>query len=344
LSIHTRLSVIIIGKNEENHIKRCIQSVIKATFNLKGTQIIYVDSASTDRTIEIVKKFPITIIGLKPDWDLSPAAGRYIGYLNSRGEYLFFIDGDSLVYHEWLIHGIHFLEKNQDVSAVAGYVHEIFLGPDGSIRGFLHDRYNQGNEPLQTVTLGGIAMYRRSILETVGPFNPYIPVDEERELAMRIRKTGTKLFRIPQSMAITYGPERESLVEIIRRTRTRLYYFGCTLKYCQQQGMGRQYLKERLGFVTTFIVSTIAFLFIVLSAILTGRFILLIFFLFVLMALFVLIKKGDLCTIFTSLLKRNFMSWLTIYSYLKTRIHEVDEYPSDVIVYKSVDNSMEELH
>jgi glycosyltransferase involved in cell wall biosynthesis len=46
------LSVIIITKNEEDRIERCLESVYRIS-----DEIIVIDSGSTDKTVEIVKKF-----------------------------------------------------------------------------------------------------------------------------------------------------------------------------------------------------------------------------------------------------------------------------------------------
>lgn len=46
------ISVIVITKNEENNIERCLKSAIQI-----ASEIVVVDSLSTDKTIEIVKKY-----------------------------------------------------------------------------------------------------------------------------------------------------------------------------------------------------------------------------------------------------------------------------------------------
>lgn len=55
-----KLSVVIITKNEERNIERCLQSVIDV-----ADEIIVVDSFSTDKTIELCKKYDVKVIQRK---------------------------------------------------------------------------------------------------------------------------------------------------------------------------------------------------------------------------------------------------------------------------------------
>lgn len=332
-----RLSVIIIGKNEENHIKLCIQSVLKATTRIKGTEIIYVDSASTDRTVEIARTFPITVIGLKPNWELSPAGGRHIGYLNAKGEYLFFTDGDSVVYHDWIVNGIKYLEEHPECGGVAGFVHEFLEDKNGGRLGFLKNRYGQKESVHETRTFGGICIFPKAILDQVGGFNPFVWADEERELALRIRRAGYKLMRLPVRMSMTYGPERDTLTEILRRGRTRLGFFGIPVKYSQRYHGAFQYIRERLGFVVFFLLSVLIGFIIFLVALFTRHLLIWIYLFCGFLVLMTIAKKGDIRSIFNSFLRRSLMSYWTIKSYLKTQVHEVEEYPTDVIVYQKFD-------
>jgi len=52
----TNYGVVVIGRNEENGIGNCLQSVINQT--LKPDKIIFVNDGSTDRTRKIVKCYP----------------------------------------------------------------------------------------------------------------------------------------------------------------------------------------------------------------------------------------------------------------------------------------------
>ena len=72
----TELSYVIIGKNAQSSIARLLDSVLAHTPSRLSAEIIYVDSASTDRTIEIVTQYPVTIVQLSADQPLCASAGR----------------------------------------------------------------------------------------------------------------------------------------------------------------------------------------------------------------------------------------------------------------------------
>ena len=89
------ISFIVIGYNEGHKLKTCFKSIYKCVeFNrLPSYEVIYVDSKSDDKSLEIVKEFPsikaFTILG-----DCNAAIGRNIGAIEAKGSILFFVDAD----------------------------------------------------------------------------------------------------------------------------------------------------------------------------------------------------------------------------------------------------------
>ena len=57
------LSVVLITRNQDWNIARLVQSVMNEAAGL-SYEIVLVDSASTDRTVEIALNYPIRIVRL----------------------------------------------------------------------------------------------------------------------------------------------------------------------------------------------------------------------------------------------------------------------------------------
>jgi (heptosyl)LPS beta-1,4-glucosyltransferase len=84
----TPLSVIILTKNEEQFIKRCIQSVLWAD------EILILDSGSTDQTKEIATS--LGAIVYNQEW-LGYAAQRNKSLSLATHDWVFFLDADEIV-------------------------------------------------------------------------------------------------------------------------------------------------------------------------------------------------------------------------------------------------------
>ncbi|MCA0985181.1 glycosyltransferase [Halobacillus yeomjeoni] len=105
------LSIVVISKNEELVIDKCIKSILNACkklFNVEDYEIILVDSMSTDKTVdisrEILKVAEIkywTIIKYRSNKHTA-ALGREIGRNHAHGKNILFLDGDMVLYTSFL--------------------------------------------------------------------------------------------------------------------------------------------------------------------------------------------------------------------------------------------------
>ncbi len=86
-----KLSAVIITHNEESNIERCLESLIWVD------EIIVVDSFSTDRTIEICKKYNCKIFQI--DWQGFGKTKKF-AVENSSNNWIFSIDSDEVVTDE----------------------------------------------------------------------------------------------------------------------------------------------------------------------------------------------------------------------------------------------------
>ncbi len=87
---NSKLSVVVLTKNEEPVIADCLESVKWAD------EIIIVDHGSTDKTLEIVKKYNVKKIINAPN-ESNFSDRRNLGASEASGEWLFYVDADERV-------------------------------------------------------------------------------------------------------------------------------------------------------------------------------------------------------------------------------------------------------
>lgn len=97
------ISFIVIGKNEAKTLNQCFKSIFKTVEynNLNEYEINYVGSDSTDTSIEIAMQFKGIRI-FKITGVCNAAIGRNIGAKESKGDVLYFIDGDMEIMPNFL--------------------------------------------------------------------------------------------------------------------------------------------------------------------------------------------------------------------------------------------------
>jgi glycosyltransferase involved in cell wall biosynthesis len=110
-----KVSVIIIARNEEKNIGRCIKSVLNQ--NYKNLEIIVVNDASTDKTNDIAKKMGAKVITNKKNLGIARSFNRGIKF--SRGNIVVTLHADAeLIGKSWIKYMVNTLLKNKDVAAV----------------------------------------------------------------------------------------------------------------------------------------------------------------------------------------------------------------------------------
>ena len=93
-----KLSIVIPMFNTEEYIERCIRSIQSQSY--KDIEIIIIDDASTDRSVEIVKnlqKDDARIILLQNNENSGSGISRNKGISIATGEYITFIDSDDYI-------------------------------------------------------------------------------------------------------------------------------------------------------------------------------------------------------------------------------------------------------
>lgn len=84
------ISVCMIVRNEEHCLAQCLESVRDL-----ASEIILVDTGSTDRTIEIAQKFGAKVI--QTSWNDHYAEARNLGLAEAMGDWVMILDADEVV-------------------------------------------------------------------------------------------------------------------------------------------------------------------------------------------------------------------------------------------------------
>lgn len=89
------ISIIINAYNEEKHIKKCIDSVIRQTY--KNIEIVVINDGSTDNTLKILNSYDDSRLKIITHENKGLSLSRNDGIDNSNGKYVYFLDADDFI-------------------------------------------------------------------------------------------------------------------------------------------------------------------------------------------------------------------------------------------------------
>ena len=189
------LSIVVIGRNEGPRLVRCLESIAQMTPLPGLVEVIYVDSGSTDGSLERAAQFKVKLKRLESA-NPCAAAGRNAGWREAKAPIIFFLDGDTALERNFVADTISEL-NDPKVAVVFGSRREI--NPKASIYNRLCD-LDWIAPSGATDFCGGDALIRRDVLERVGGFDERLIAGEEPEMCQRIRTLGFTILHIDRPM------------------------------------------------------------------------------------------------------------------------------------------------
>jgi glycosyltransferase involved in cell wall biosynthesis len=109
-----KISVVVCAYNEERTIGECLESLARCDY--PDLEVLVCDDGSTDRTLEIARRFPFRILNLSHG-GLSRARNAGLGA--ATGEIVAYLDADAACHEEWPFHLALSLE-DEGVTATGG--------------------------------------------------------------------------------------------------------------------------------------------------------------------------------------------------------------------------------
>ncbi len=194
------VSFIVIGRNEGWKLKLCFESINKAiTENKYISETIYVDSQSTDNSLDIAKQCNVNKVILLTG-DCNSAIARNVGVKEAKYKNLIFLDGDMEIKSDFLPLILD-KEGNLKYDFVSGNFLNYYYDKDNN---FLKKDYYKKiyvSEDTKQYTTGGLFALKRKHWENVKGMKSYMKKGQDLDLGYRLANNGIPLIRKKECMA-----------------------------------------------------------------------------------------------------------------------------------------------
>ncbi len=289
------LSIVIVTTNAIKHIDDCLHSIYHTT-PPPEVEVFISDNGSTDGTIELVQeKYPqVTLIQNGQNLGFGPANNR--GVSRSRGQYVLFLNDDTIVRPGALAKMVGFMDTNQDVGVTGAKL----LNPDGTlqpsitrdpsiwmdmlrtllprqleintpstrrlIQRYAHllrirqlGRFSDHNRTIDVdCVMGACLLTRHSILEQVGSFDENIFFwCEENDLCHRIRQANWRIVYYPDAEIVHFGGSTVGRPDNVVPKRVFVQRFKSNLYYYEKHMPKLNVLVYKIGIVTILLLRSL---------------------------------------------------------------------------------------
>jgi GT2 family glycosyltransferase len=248
-----KLSIIIVSWNVRDLLADCLRSLL-AQVSLAETEILVIDSASADGTVELLRdQFPQ--VGLLAQADnIGFTRGNNLALQRAQGDYLLLLNPDTIVMGDALQQMIAFLEAHPSVGIVGPHT----LNSDGSyqstrrrfpslLTGLFESTWLQSlapkrlldhyyvNDAPESATVevdwvqGSALMARRTVYEQIGGLDEgYVMYSEELDWCHRAKAAGFGVAYLGTAQIVHHGgksSEQASARKHISFQQSKLRYF-----------------------------------------------------------------------------------------------------------------------
>jgi glycosyltransferase involved in cell wall biosynthesis len=192
------VSVITPSYNQGQFIERTILSVLNQDY--PRVEYIVVDGASSDGTVEILKKYDCKIRWVsEPDQGQADAINK--GFRMCQGDILAYLNSDDTYCPGAIREAVQALQNNSYISMVYGDYHIIDY-EDNIIesRREIHFDFNIFLYVFNYIPQPTV-FFRRSVWEQVGPFDVDLRCVIDTDYWIRVRKRGIEIRHVPFYMA-----------------------------------------------------------------------------------------------------------------------------------------------
>ena len=194
-------SLIVIARNESQILGKCLDSI--AAMPLVNCEVICVDSASTDSTLEIMRSYRDSIDNLtiiRCSGKVNTAVARNAGKKHATKKYIFFVDGDITLSTDFFYDSLHRMEENE-IDAATGNLDEIVYqdGYERIVKPQSHRKFYP--KAIRVSDSGGTFIVRRKLVQEVGDWDVRMVRNQDYDYTLRVARHG-RMMALPTTMGI----------------------------------------------------------------------------------------------------------------------------------------------
>jgi glycosyltransferase involved in cell wall biosynthesis len=215
----TTVSFVLPALNEERHLEACLLSIRRLILpaNVSELEVIVVDNHSTDRTVEIAKRYGATVLTVHPG---SVSRARNAGARAAKGSWLAFIDADCELSPGWLATCGRHLEQEGVMAAGSAMVSP---SPAATWVERCWHVITQARTPMEPTSVRWLPAFNiltpRANFNAIGGFDESLTTCEDCDFGFRLSTLGRLMFD-PEPATIHHGESR-TLGQLFRREAWR---------------------------------------------------------------------------------------------------------------------------
>jgi GT2 family glycosyltransferase len=214
-----QISVIIVNWNGEQFLERCLTALMNQT--VQPHEIILVDNASSDSSLEIVRRFPsIMMMALDQNTGFARGNNLAIHAASSKSEWIALLNPDAFAEPDWLEQLLESVKRNPSFDVFGS---KLLSAANSSVLDGAGDVYHISGLAWRSAhgafvsaatefereifsPCAAAAMYRKQAILELNCFDEdFFCYMEDVDLGFRLRLAGYRCLYVPQSVVHHVG-------------------------------------------------------------------------------------------------------------------------------------------